>query len=146
MTNLIMTSAVTSMATATTDVQEFMNKYQCFHSFCKWWTSFGPVENASLLFSGLYNAFFLQPLAKLYLLGPSINNNIGFWQGKSLIDICAEITQTSSVFWQNHPSQCFTIVENRFFGFVSVIECLIVFIFWYHIARSAINRCKRSCV
>ena len=47
----------------------------------------------------IYTIFIHEPLGDLYLRGPSING-YGFWSGKNMEDICAELTNVNASFWQ----------------------------------------------
>lgn len=75
------------------------------------------------------------PLRLLYFHGPQIRTlGIGFWEGQSMEQICAQLTNgyTDSTFWQHSSQshdQCRDIVQRRYQSFVlTILVCLYLFI------------------
>jgi hypothetical protein len=79
------------------------------------------------LFGGkmwIYDVLFVNPLRTLYLNGTTI---LGFWNGQSALQICAQVTHQSELFWQQHPDDCSVIVEQRFAAALSTVQILLYF-------------------
>jgi hypothetical protein len=74
----------------------------------------------------IYDVLFVNPLRTLYLNGTTI---LGFWNGQSPLQICAQVTQQSELFWQQHPHDCNVIVEQRFSAALSTVHILVYFAF-----------------
>ena len=74
----------------------------------------------------IYDVLFVNPLRTLYLNGTTI---LGFWNGQSALQICAQVTHQSELFWQQHPQDCNVIVEQRFSAALSTVQILIYFTF-----------------
>ncbi len=68
-----------------------------------------------------FQTLVLQPLARLYILGPTW---LGMWGGRSPHDICAQITQTNSKVWMRNEMECFHIISKAFYSHVIVIKTL----------------------
>ena len=47
---------------------------------------------------------------------------VGFWQGKSPTDMCAELTTFASDFWAAHPAECDQIVHQHLRTFLVSVE------------------------
>jgi hypothetical protein len=72
----------------------------------------------------LYDTLFVNPLRTLYLNGTTM---LGFWNGQSALQICAQVTHQSELFWQQHPQDCSVIVEQRFSSALSTVQVLLYF-------------------
>ncbi len=72
----------------------------------------------------IYDVLFVNPLRTLYLNGTTI---LGFWNGQSALQICAQVTHQSELFWQQHPHDCSVIVEQRFAAALSTVQILLYF-------------------
>jgi len=72
----------------------------------------------------LYDTLFVNPLRTLYLNGTTM---LGFWNGQSALQICAQVTHQSELFWQQHPHDCSLIVEQRFSSALSTVQILLYF-------------------
>jgi hypothetical protein len=67
-------------------------------------------------------AVLLKPLAWLYLDGPRA---WGFWGGATLPDICAQLTNTRSEFWNSNAAtldECTDIVERHYWSYVVLVS------------------------
>lgn len=72
----------------------------------------------------LYDTLFVNPLRTLYLNGTTM---LGFWNGQSALQICAQVTHQSELFWQQHPHDCNLLVEQRFSSALSTAQILLYF-------------------
>lgn len=63
------------------------------------------------------STIFLKPLAWLYLEGP---RTFGFWGGAAMSDICSQLTNTRSQFWNSEPAslECAEIVQRHYWSYV----------------------------
>jgi hypothetical protein len=75
----------------------------------------GFVESVSIFEFFFINCFTV-PLLIIYFHGPEIYN-IGFWNGRSNIDICTRVTNLTPEFWLNLPDQCDRVVHDKFITF-----------------------------
>ena len=67
---------------------------------------------------------FSAPLRTLYRHGPGFSTpvgELGFWGGKKLPDICAQVTSLEAHYWKEHVSDCHNIYRAKEEGFVSLI-------------------------
>lgn len=53
----------------------------------------------------------------------------GFWRGKALKDICAELTNNSSDFWNDHLVECEHLVYREFDSWLAYAEIALYFLF-----------------
>ncbi len=91
---------------------------------------FNNTYTHNVLFSRVEQlvAWFLHvPLFNLYFFGPRIGS-YGFWQGRELHDICAEMTGIPADHWRANRSTCESLIANRFEAYVVVITVLAYFI------------------
>ena len=63
----------------------------------------------------------LGSLRRLYLHGPAWWG-VGFWGGQDRADICAQLSTVPAAFWDTHPEECHTLVEQHLRSFVIAIE------------------------
>jgi hypothetical protein len=66
--------------------------------------------------SDVWNYVCVEPLYVLFRAGPSIHG-VGFWQGKSDSEVCAEMTNTRGQFWTENSSECQDLIHKRFRSF-----------------------------
>jgi hypothetical protein len=71
------------------------------------------------------------PLADLYFRGPSLGG-YGFWTGKPLDRICAELTDVPAAHWRVNEAACLDLVSRHFDGFVIFVYFILyaLFILW----------------
>ena len=69
----------------------------------------------------IYHVLVRRHLERLFFHGPSIMG-VGFWQGKSPTDMCAELTTFASDFWAAHPAECDQIVHQHLRTFLVSVE------------------------
>lgn len=81
------------------------------------------------------------PLADLYFRGPSFGG-FGFWTGKPLDRICAELTDVPEAHWQANQDACVELVTRHFDGFVIFVYFLLYLLFLIWLAC----KCVRCCV
>ena len=74
-----------------------------------------------MVFSDMYAALVWQPLKRLYLLGPSVLG-LGFWEGQSTEDICAQLSTAPSSFWVAHLDECQALIDRHLRSFVVMAE------------------------
>lgn len=75
----------------------------------------------------LLQAIILRPLELLYLHGPDLGG-YGFWNGKTLPEICSSLSGVGASFWQRHSFECQAIVQRRFFG--NLVFLALTVYFW----------------
>jgi hypothetical protein len=68
---------------------------------------------------------------------------VGFWEGKSMTEICREITSHREIFWDSHPYECLELVERKFGSFLGTVEVVLYFYLMCMAARYAWERCVR---
>ena len=105
-----------------------------FHSCCHstfFFLGYPYMQYPRALLQGLGSALRMaydwtvsRPLINLYLLGPT---QLGFWGGKSLPDMCAEISQAKASFWISNPEECTDLVQHKVGSFLVLTETLIYF-------------------
>jgi hypothetical protein len=94
------------------------------------------VENLSSLsvyFIRLVRDILLrEPLRRLYFDGPDLKSfgiiNIGFWNGMTHAEICAQLTTISEHHWLEHRGLCDSRIERQFSSFVVTVECVLYFL------------------
>jgi hypothetical protein len=81
--------------------------------------------------SVIYMYLFTNPLRLLYLCGPSYGS-LGFWEGKSLTEICSIESGVTELMWMSNMSDCTQLVDKKFVAFriavESIIYCTCIFI------------------
>ena len=87
-----------------------------------------------------YEYLILSPLARLYLYGPALGG-WGFWNGMDLSIICAQKTQLSPEFWNDHPYECIQIVSRNFYSVVVLCETVLYFMFVWMFVKCVITVC-----
>ena len=92
------------------------------HYMATYWT---PLRH-------IYQTVILQPLARLYVWGPSWGQ-WGFWNGRPKHDICAQITQVPSDFWLQHPEECIAVIGNTFYSLIVLWETIgyLILLWWF---------------
>ncbi len=73
----------------------------------------------------IYTIIFVLPLTLLYLQGPLLAG-FGFYQGRTLIDICSTITNVNSEFWTQNIGKCSDIIYVHLNSFL--LSCHIVIV------------------
>jgi hypothetical protein len=75
----------------------------------------------------------LRPLhrlaATLYMHGPATQVgglSVGFWQGRSAVDVCASLSGVSSQLWYAHPAACHDLLAERFFSYYYALYAVVV--------------------
>jgi hypothetical protein len=79
--------------------------------------------------------------ATMYLYGPAAQVagiDLGFWQGRSAVDICSTMTGAPSDLWWAHPAACHHLIAQRFFSYYYAAFALLVV--W------AVASCGRGCL
>jgi hypothetical protein len=76
---------------------------------------------------------FISPLEQLYIHGPNIFG-VGFWQGRELSAICAEISgpHVTQSFWAANPYDCEQMIGKRVDTFIVNVK---LFLYAYIILR-----------
>lgn len=90
-----------------------------------------------------YELLIVKPLKKLYFTGPAVLQ-LGFWGGLGPTEICQTLSPLSNTFWQNHPTECFELMERRFEAFRVSLEIFIYFLLLYHLYLGLSNMCVRA--
>lgn len=70
------------------------------------------------MWAWLRDMLFHQPVHTLYFFGPT---ELGFWGGAQPSDICYSLTNTPSIFWEQHQDQCDQLCTQKFHAFYTVI-------------------------
>lgn len=91
-----------------------------------------------------YNKIVLTPLARLYLWGPHLNG-WGFWAGKALHDICAQMTHMPSDFWIHHPDECMQVISKSFYSNIILIETCVYLYLIYKFISLVFRLIKKCC-
>jgi hypothetical protein len=75
----------------------------------------------------IYSYFFWVPAIKLYMQGPAFSN-LGFWNGKSKIDICAAVTNIDAQFWisKDNMQKCDETIFKKLESFLTITHCIFV--------------------
>ena len=93
--------------------------------------------------STLYDTVFVRALARLYLYGPALGG-YGFWEGREAEDICASITGNRADFWKDHPEECSSILDRKFYSWLVVFEVVLYFVVMYKGACAVVRRASRK--
>jgi hypothetical protein len=72
-----------------------------------------------------------KPLDTLYMHGPSLSG-WGFWEGKRVEDICAEITNVPAATWELMRLECESMVQRRFQSFYVGVAFIMYALLAYH--------------
>ncbi len=86
---------------------------------------------------GLFTVAIELPLKQLYRYGPSVSlfsfGEFGFWQGRTLPQICSRMTQQDASFWARNIEECKDIYKAKEFAFVMMIQTIayMSFIVWF---------------
>jgi hypothetical protein len=62
------------------------------------------------------DVFLRIPLERLYMHGPALSG-WGFWEGKRIEDVCAELTRVPADRWELMRSECEDLVRRQFKSF-----------------------------
>ena len=76
----------------------------------------------------------------LYFHGPQIGG-IGFWEGLSLYEICARLTNVPELHWTLHSGECAGLIERKFNSFL--IPCY--FILYISMLATLLRLCIWRC-
>jgi len=72
------------------------------------------------------DAILVQPLHRLYFHGPDFKSfgmlSVGFWNGVSKSEICAQLTTIQQQHWLEHEDLCEKRIERQFLAFVVMVE------------------------
>lgn len=95
--------------------------------------SIETISNISAnLFCWFRNIIFVKPLRRLYFNGPDLKSfgfiSIGFWNGLTYPEICAQLTTISERHWLQHPELCDIRIERQFLAFVVMAEFILYLI------------------
>lgn len=93
------------------------------------------------MISHIYQTLFVEPLKKIYLYGPSWNQ-VGFWAGKSVSQICAQITNHPDQFWAQHIIECDNMIDNKFASFLYTTESVLQLWCLYYSIKLSIESIK----
>ena len=74
----------------------------------------------------------------LYRNAPSIGS-IGGWDGFSLSQICARLTNQSEIFWEAHVYECEDLVKSRFSSFAITGQIVLYFILMFRLLNFGIS-------
>ena len=66
-------------------------------------------------------ALLTYPLRMLYLHGPRWGR-VGFWEGRSEPNICAELTGAPAVLWQREHGECRSMIDRKVAGIAVLIR------------------------
>jgi len=102
-------------------------------------TTYPILITAKTYLWSLYNTCVLNMLFRLYIGGPSFAG-YGFWEGQQNNEICAQMTRSSSSFWDNNHSECDAIIFRRFYSWVILFESSVMFFFMIAVILRAIRR------
>lgn len=114
---------------------EIRNVRQAWNDYVPWFIRF------------LFEMVFYYPLSILYFHGPQVFG-IGFWQGMSLEQICAHLTneRAPSSFWSKTPlnrSVCQQMVENQFHSFLILVLSVLYFLSIFKVMQRILNKICR---
>ncbi len=105
-------------------LQYYKNLYTCLQEFL-----FILIKPAILgikdIYIYIYTISFVLPLTLLYLQGPLLAG-FGFYQGKSLIDICSVITKVEAAFWAQHTEKCNDLIYLQVNSFILTCHMSII--------------------
>jgi hypothetical protein len=114
-------------------------------SLCRLWnavTSFGPIASFSHIIGSflgfMYYNYFVRQIAKLYFLTPVLTGELGGWGGKSLPEICAQLTQVGQPFWEKNVQECSNLVERRFLGVLGLVEGILILFVLYRMINGVL--------
>jgi hypothetical protein len=118
----------------------------CVDGLCTFWNTFaslGPIatfaQTVGSMCGFLYFNYFVRQLASVYFLTPVLVGEIGGWGGKTLPQICGDLTKVEASFWEEHVSQCSELVEKRFIGILALVETILIIFCAYRAIQGAIT-------
>ena len=86
----------------------------------------------------------LYPLEQLYWNGPRLLSHFGFWQGKSLPEICSSLTGVAESHWtvsDANELQCSEMAQRKYGAFLITMGTMVGMIVGYQFVRC----CRRMC-
>lgn len=95
-----------------------------------WWDYTSVLIWSCLI--NLYNNILYYPLRNLYLKGPMLYG-YGFWGGKTIVNICSEITTVKSELWIKNLVECEEIIDNHVNSFILGVLWIFGIIAFYYI-------------
>jgi len=90
---------------------------------------YGPVAQffnaAAAAYLEVFMSLFGFCLSGIYFLGPVIPlTGLGFWESRSLVDICSAASRLSPEYWIRHPAECEVLAYSLFENFVYSLASL----------------------
>jgi hypothetical protein len=99
-----------------------------------WLANTSLAQTISIIVHRLYLIGVLWPLQQLY--------HRGFWNGRPLTDICAQLTQHRSEFWRDHLDECLLVIDNNFDSWLVWMHFAFYVLAWLLLVRGLLRRCN----
>ena len=97
------------------------------------------ISNLSEITVWTKEIFLIGPLKRLYFNGPDLHSfgisSIGFWNGLTNPEICAQITTISERHWDKYEDLCNDRIQRQFMAFVIIVEFLIYITTIFYLAK-----------
>ena len=134
-----------------------MNSSSAFHLSVKILGSqYGPIARffnaVAAAYLNVFVSLFGYCLSSIYFLGPIIPfTGIGFWESRSIIDICSQTSRLPPEYWLRNENECnalvFGLFENFAYSLASLHWSIILLyvIYWvYGVARNTTQKIFHS--
>ena len=83
-------------------------------------------------------------IKQLYLFGPA---KLGFWQGISAPEMCAQLTKVNSELWKANLGECETLISRDFHAFyITISSATLLLLFWRFIDIGLMTCCSRRSI
>lgn len=63
-----------------------------------------------------------------------------FHQGADIADICSKLTHVGAHFWEKNPMECYELISNRYYGYIYMIQSLLMWVFLTYLVYRLIQR------
>ncbi len=97
------------------------------------------ISNISEITVWAKEIILINPLKRLYFNGPDLKSfgivSIGFWNGLTNAEICAQLTTISERHWHENQGLCDNRIHRQFMAFVVIVEFLIYIVSIFYLVK-----------
>lgn len=89
----------------------------------------GIYKMTSSILERIYRTTIVATVRNIYLYGPMLRG-YGFWAGKSIEDICAQLTSADAAIWlqPQNMHECVKLIDKEVQSYVIVLQMILFFI------------------
>lgn len=103
------------------------------------------ISNISEITVWAKEIILINPLKRLYFNGPDLKSfgivSIGFWNGLTNAEICAQLTTISERHWHENQELCDNRIHRQFMAFVVIVEFLIYIVAIFYFVKRLLAYC-----